>query len=152
MSLPERLPVAPTQVFPAEQQTYGHVTPYRPSIEQVRIAWVQSPIDPSISVPVDARLLQTAEPAPARDLTPAPLIDPRAQLVLAGGVGAGAAGAGVGWGIGQAVTGIAALSGSSAVLIALLLLIVARPRKGGGDTIHVTNHNRWWGKSSSPIK
>lgn len=151
MSLPEYRPaVAPAAVYPREG-TVAHVTPYSSQPEQVRVAWVQSATDPRVSVPVDARLLQPMERTPARDLTPAPLIDPRAQLVLAGGVGAGAAGAGVGWGIGQAFTGIAALSGSSAVLVALLLLLVAKARGGqrGGDTYHVTNNNRWWGKSTS---
>jgi hypothetical protein len=94
------------------------------------------------------------ERTPERDLTPQPLIDPRAQLVLAGGVAAGTTGAGVGWGIGQAATGIATLSGSSAILVALLLLLVAKARGTGrgGDTYNVTNHNRWWGKSTSITK
>jgi hypothetical protein len=93
---------------------------------------------------------------PPRDLTPVPLIDPRAQLVVAGGIGAGAAGAGIGWGVGQAVAGIAAFSGSSALVVALLLLAAAKLTGGGASStsttnVHnetfVTNNNRWFGKS-----
>lgn len=95
-------------------------------------------------------------PSPPRDLSPQPVIDPRAQLVLAGGVGAGAAGAGLGWGVGQAAAGIAALGGSSALLvIAALLLLAKLGRRGhGGDTYNyeITNNNRLWGHSSTRTK
>lgn len=152
MSLPERQPVTPARVFPAEAD--GHITPSSSSIEPVRIAWVQSATDPSVSVPVDARLLQPVERTPERNLAPAPLIDPRAQIILA----SGAASAPAGWGISKVLGGasqllIAAGSGAGLWLVLGLLLAAKLPRGGnGGDTIHVTNNNRWWGHSTSPIK
>lgn len=93
---------------------------------------------------------------PPRDLTPQPLIDPRAQLVFAGGAAAGMTGAGVGWGIGQAVAGIAAFGSSSAVVvIALLLLAVKLPAARGGATTNnrteVHNYNRGFGRSKTTL-
>ncbi|MFE7056059.1 hypothetical protein ACFVAO_12675, partial [Streptomyces californicus] len=44
-------------------------------------------------------------PVPPRDLSPQPLLDPRAQMIAAGGVLA----AGTGWGIGQALAPLAGL-------------------------------------------
>ncbi|RAJ70257.1 hypothetical protein K378_01422 [Streptomyces sp. Amel2xB2] len=150
MSLPERqihAETAPFAMRPAAPEVY-RPQPIQPVPER-RIVGYERYADGLLPV---YEVVAPVERTPARDLTPQPLIDPRAQLVLAGGVGAGAAGAGLGWGIGQAFTGIAALSGSSAVLMALLLLLLAKSRKRGTTTIHVTNNNRWWGHSTSPIK
>ncbi|WP_424893282.1 hypothetical protein [Streptomyces sp. XH2] len=132
-----------------------------PYSERGPMVWVPGPDGNFVGVPRDmlpaGYLHSTVMPAPPqRDLTPQPLIDPRAQIVLAGGVAAGAAGAGIGWGIGQAAAGIAAVSGSSAlvVILALLLLAKAASRRGSATTyVHnettVINTNRWFGKSST---
>jgi hypothetical protein len=146
MSLPERRPVVPDAIYPREQQSYGHVTPYSSNIEQVRVVYVQSATDPSVSVPVDARLLQPAERTPERNLTPQPLIDPIAQRLGCGALLAVAVGV-AGW---LLFTPWAAVCiGSIAVIVVALRLPAGRR---GGDTINVTNHNRWWGRSSSDIK
>lgn len=86
-----------------------------------------------------------------RDLSPQPLIDPRAQIVAAGGVLA----AGAGWGVGQALS---ALSGVGSGMLLLLVVVVVALRVGrlggvarGGDTYNITNHNRWWGKSTTKL-
>ncbi|WP_328765395.1 MULTISPECIES: hypothetical protein [unclassified Streptomyces] len=132
--------------------------------ERAQMVWVPAPGNQFMAVPREmlpaGYLHHEAMPAPPqRDLTPVPLIDPRAQLVLAGGVGAGAAGAGIGWGLGQAFTGIAAAGGTTAVVagLALWLLIKLTGGSGGGATTHihneshVTNYNtsRWFGHSTS---
>ncbi|MFJ4276187.1 hypothetical protein ACIP29_37225 [Streptomyces coelicoflavus] len=92
-----------------------------------------------------------------RDLSPQPLLDSRAQLVLAGGVGTGAAAAGLGWGLGQVLAPLAAVTTSGAVwVLALLLLAGAGGRRAvrGGDTYVTHNHThaKWWGKASSTTK
>lgn len=85
------------------------------------------------------------QPTPVRDLTPQPLIDPLAQRMAAGGIGAGAAGAGLGWGIGQAAAGIAAISGTTALIAMLALLLIAR---AGRAQVHVRKevhqHASWF--------
>jgi hypothetical protein len=92
------------------------------------------------------------ERLPPRDLTPVPLVDPVAQRVVAGGVGAGAAGAGIGWGIGQALAGIAAVGGVTALVAVVVLLALARAH-AGRTTVHnhttVNNSNRWLGRSTT---
>ncbi|WP_052398001.1 hypothetical protein [Streptomyces sp. NRRL F-5123] len=110
---------------------------------------------PKTSLP-DGYLHPYVMPAPQpRDLTPVPLIDPRAQMVAASGISAGAAGAGIGWGIGQAAAGISAMSGGSAlaVILAGLLLTKLSGRNSGGTRVHnethITNNNRWFGKSTT---
>ncbi|MEO3750155.1 hypothetical protein [Streptomyces sp. B6B3] len=90
------------------------------------------------------------ERTPPRDLSPRPLIDPRAQLVAAGGVCA----AGVGWGAGQLLNALAGVG--TGALLALALLVIAlrmpkRPGRGGGDTYHITHHNKWFGKSTTNL-
>lgn len=85
-----------------------------------------------------------------RDLSPQPLIDSRAQLVLAGGVGTGVAAAGVGWGLGQFLAPLAAVTSSGALwVLALLILAGAGTRRGGGDTYVTHNHAKWWGKTTT---
>ncbi|TRV71773.1 hypothetical protein FKN01_31305 [Streptomyces sp. 130] len=90
-----------------------------------------------------------------RDLTPQPLIDPRAQVVLAAGVGTGAAAAGVGYGLGQILAPLAAI-GSSSVLWALALAAVlgTTARRTPAPSTYVTNHvdARWWGRACSTTR
>ncbi|EST17894.1 hypothetical protein [Streptomyces niveus] len=103
----------------------------------------------------DALLAAVPVTAP-RDLSPQPLVDSRAQVVLAAGVGTGAAAAGVGYGLGQVLAPLAAI-GSSGVLWALALLAVlgtAGRRSSQTTNTYVTNHvqARWWGKSSASTR
>lgn len=112
---------------------------------------------PKDSLPAGYLHTQVMPAAQPRDLAPVPLLDPRAQMVAATGVGAGVAGAGIGWGIGQAAAGIGALSGGSAlaVILAGLLLAKLTGRSAGSTHIHnethITNNtsNRWFGKSTT---
>ncbi|MEJ1202886.1 MULTISPECIES: hypothetical protein [unclassified Streptomyces] len=105
-----------------------------------------------------ADALLAAVPATApRDLSPQPLLDSRAQQLLAGGVGTGAAAAGLGWGLGQVLAPLAAVTTSGAVwVLALLLLAGAGGRRAvrGGDTYVTHNHThaRWWGKATTTTK
>ncbi|WTX00946.1 hypothetical protein OG216_46825 (plasmid) [Streptomycetaceae bacterium NBC_01309] len=103
------------------------------------MVWVQtaagSALIPKESLPpefFDPTLLAAYQP---RDLAPQPVVDPMAQRIVAGGVAVGAAGAGVGWGMGQALMGIAAFSGSGTVLGMLLGLLFARAL-GPSTTVH----------------
>ena len=118
--------------------------------ERPPIAYVSDPFNPNNSVAIDARLLNSPAPYQPRDLSPVPIIDPVAQRVMAGGIGAGAAGAGVGWGVGQAFAGIAAFGGVTSLAVIAALLLVARM---GGSRTHIHNEttvhntNRWFGKS-----
>ncbi|MFI7274204.1 hypothetical protein [Streptomyces sp. NPDC049879] len=103
-----------------------------------RVAWVPDAYGRMVPMP---RNLVPAMPTstPARDLTPAPLIDPRAQILIGGGLGAGAAG----WGIGQMLSALAGVSGGLLLGVALLLIAAKLPRRTGqGDThiTHVTSH------------
>ncbi|WP_328491265.1 hypothetical protein [Streptomyces zaomyceticus] len=116
------------------------------------IVHIQDPYDPAKSVAVRRSALQSTPPTPARDLTPQPLLDPLAQRMLAGGVGAGVAA----WGAGEFLAGasrlVSALAGigSAAAVIALLLLAwKMTPSNRTGKTVNVTNINRWGGRSST---
>lgn len=138
-------------------QRYAHppvVTPAEVelSTERPPIAWVADPHNPSRSVAIDARLIQRPEPAPPRDLTPQPLLDPLAQRLLAGGLGVGAAGAGVGFGLGQLAAGLA-LMGSSGLALLVGLLLAASMR--GGRVTHVRqevhNHAKWFGRTETRL-
>jgi hypothetical protein len=152
-----------------QYETFDGVTstPLTPYKAQSLTTYQPSPLEPiegrrvvgyeryggDLLVPVYEALPVTAQPVALRDLTPAPLIDPVAQRVLAGGIGAGATGAGVGWGVGQAFAGIAAFGGVTSLAVIAALLLVAR--LGGSRTqihneTHVTNTNRWFGKSNTP--
>jgi hypothetical protein len=123
--------------------------PVELAAERPPIAYVPDPHRPGQSVAIDARLLQAPVVHQPRDLTPQPLIDPRAQLVAAGGVLA----AGTGWGIGQALSALAGI-GSGALMwlaIAIVALKVA-PALGRGsvtttNNVTVTNNNRLLGRS-----
>ncbi|MEV1011684.1 hypothetical protein [Streptomyces sp. NPDC049881] len=103
-----------------------------------RVAWV--PDAYGRMVPMQRDLVPAMpERTEPRDLSPAPLIDPRAQILIGGGLGAGAAG----WGIGQMLTALAGVSGGLLLGVALLLIAATLPRRTGqGDThiTHVTSH------------
>ncbi|MFE4613732.1 hypothetical protein ACFRK5_36130 [Streptomyces niveus] len=100
-------------------------------------------------------LLATVPVTAPRDLTPQPLVDSRAQVVLAAGVGTGAAAAGVGYGLGQVLAPLAAI-GSSGVLWALAFLAVlgTATRRGSQttNTTYVTNNARWWGRTTTTTR
>ncbi|MEU0705383.1 hypothetical protein ABZ513_31855 [Streptomyces bacillaris] len=92
-----------------------------------------------------------------RDLTPQPLIDSRAQVVLAAGVGTGAAAAGVGYGLGQILAPLAAVASSGTLWAIAFLAVVgaaARRTPARTTTTHITNHvdARWFGRSSATTK
>jgi hypothetical protein len=143
--------------LPEPYQRYAHppvVTPAEVELytERPPIAWVTDLRDPSRSVPIDARLIQRPEPAPPRDLSPQPLFDPLAQRLAGAGVGAGAAGAGIGWGVGQAAAGIAAVGGSTAVVVMLALWLLARAgRPSVTVRQEVHNHARWFGRNTTNL-
>lgn len=118
------------------------------------VIYVPSAANPSVMVAVRRCDLTPTQPTTPRDLTPQPLIDPRAQLLASGGVLA----AGAGWGIGQVVAPIAGMSTGSLMCIAAA---VAAWKLGGNSKpthIHhethththtIQNHNRWFGRSHS---
>lgn len=108
--------------------------------------WVPSAVDPNVMVPVAKQYVLPAQPAAPRDLTPQPLVDPRAQVIAASGVFA----AGAGWGVGQVLTPLVA--GGTGLFMWIAIAIVAARVTGGGRAstiVHKTvhNHNRWWGRS-----
>lgn len=143
-ALPEQYQrYAPPLVTPAEVELYAERPP---------IAWVVDPLNPTQSVAIDARLIQRPEPAPPRDLSPQPLLDPLAQRLLAGGLGVGAAGAGLGFGFGQLAAGVA-LMGTSGLALLVGLLLAAGMR--GGSVTHVRqevhNHARWFGRNTTNL-
>jgi len=165
-------PAAPARpVTPGYYQPRHHVVPYTDpydtgaqgqvelAAERGQMVWIPGPDNAFIAVPRHTVPEQYLRPAPVlqpRDLTPVPLIDPVAQRIAAYGIGAGAAGAGIGWGVGQALLGIAAIGTGSGLLVMAALLLLAKC--GGGTTTnntsihhesHVTNRNRWWGRSST---
>ncbi|MGW3304694.1 hypothetical protein [Streptomyces rubiginosohelvolus] len=88
-----------------------------------------------------------------RDLTPQPLVDSRAQVVLAAGIGTGAAAAGVGYGLGQVLAPLAAVASSGGLWALAFLFVVgaAARRPASQTTTHVTNHvdARWFGRASA---
>ncbi|WP_098899404.1 hypothetical protein [Streptomyces sp. st77] len=98
------------------------------------------------------------QPMPPRDLTPQPLLDPRAQMIAAGGVLA----AGTGWGIGQALAPLAGIGAGGLMWLAIALVgwKLAPSLMGGGRTVerhthehhtHVTNKNRGFGRSTTHV-
>jgi hypothetical protein len=147
--LPERYQRYAAPSGQRNPQTYDSLVELR--AERDPIVWVPSAYGEMVPMR-KSQAPEAVQPAPPRDLTPQPLIDPIAARLCGAGVGAGAAGAGIGWGFGQAAAGIAAFSGSSAVLVLALLLLATRfGGKHGGDTYNVTNINRWWGRSSTRL-
>ncbi|MCX5312091.1 hypothetical protein [Streptomyces sp. NBC_00154] len=90
-----------------------------------------------------------------RDLTPQPLLDPRAQRLAAGGLLAGGAGFGAGQlliGAGQVVSAFAGLG--SVVMWAAIAVVASRLAPallgtGRPATVHHTTvNNRWFGRST----
>lgn len=126
------------------------------------------PFEAADLVPAEARRIVGYERyagdllVPVYEALPAPVppqpavvprgVDPLAQQLLFGGVGAGAAGAGVGWGFGQALAGIAEIGGTTGVIAVLALLALARAH-AGRTTVNnhttVNNTNRWLGRSTT---
>ncbi|GGX40515.1 hypothetical protein [Streptomyces noursei] len=102
--------------------------------------------------------VQPTAPTQARDLAPLPLLDPTAQRLLGAGLGGGACAAGLGWGVGQALTPLAGVSTGSFMWIAIAFVAWKAAPAMGRKTInntthntsmHVTNRNRWFGKSTT---
>ncbi|MFE7347562.1 hypothetical protein [Streptomyces griseus] len=96
-----------------------------------------------------------------RDLTPQPLLDPRAQRIAAGGLLAG----GIGYGGGQLLLGVgqvvSALAGVGTVAMWAAVAVVASrlaPALGGGratvhhHTTNVTTTTRWWGRTTTHVR
>lgn len=98
-----------------------------------------------------------------RDLTPQPLLDPRAQRLAAGGLLAG----GIGYGGGQLLLGVgqvvSALAGVGTVAMWAAVAVVASrlaPALGAGrtGTVHhhrhtnVTTHTRWFGRTTTHVR
>lgn len=151
-------PYQQPNAFPAGQPTTGHYPiahqkPLHGTVElyaeRPTVVYVPSAENPSVMVPVLKQYVQPMQPAPARDLTPMPLIDPQAQKILASGIGVGAAGAGVGYGLGQMFAGFA-LMGTSGLMILLGLLLAGAMRGHKSTHIHKTTnvHQKWFGKTN----
>ncbi|KQX85347.1 MULTISPECIES: hypothetical protein [unclassified Streptomyces] len=97
-----------------------------------------------------------------RDLTPLPLLDPRAQRLAAGGLLAG----GVGFGGGQLLIGlstaVSALAGLGTVVMWAAVAVVASRLAPavlgtGRGTVHhhhttVTTSSRWWGSTTTHVR
>ncbi|WP_326677801.1 hypothetical protein [Streptomyces sp. NBC_01237] len=94
-----------------------------------------------------------------RDLTPQPLLDPRAQRIAAGGLLAG----GAGWGACQLLLGagqlLSAATGLGTVVMWAAVAVVASriaPALGPGrTTVHhttVTNRASWFGRSTTHVR
>lgn len=123
----DRLPDTTTALTPTTI-TPG---PLEPAPASEPMVWVPGPGDGFVAVP---RSLLPADyltpPAP----TPAPPargsitagIDPRAQVLAAGGLGIGAAG----WGLGQLVTAMAGLGTAGLAALALAAVVARMPRPG----------------------
>ncbi|WP_158767826.1 hypothetical protein [Streptomyces sp. NRRL F-5702] len=90
------------------------------------VVWVPDATGRMVPVPRShADALIAAVPATIpRDLTPQPLVDSRAQVVLAAGIGTGAAAAGIGYGLGQVLAPLAAVASSG-------LTAACPPPRGG---------------------
>ncbi|WP_098020500.1 hypothetical protein [Streptomyces sp. b62] len=112
-------------------------------------------------VPVLREHLPTAAPAvyQPRDLTPQPLLDPRAQRLAAGGLLVG----GAGWGAGQLLLGagqvLSAAAGLGSIVMWAAVAVVAS-RLGPAllgtaratTTVHVTNRASWFGRSTTTVR
>lgn len=150
-------PVIPTGIQPKGSRPPAPGV-YRPAARTVElhdeydpIVHVPDPYDPNRSVEVRRSALQPTMPTPPRDLRPQPLIDPLASRLFGAGVGGGV----LGWGAGELLAGasqlISAMTGvgSAVAAIALLLLAWKMAPAGSRKTVHITNNNRWGGRSST---
>ncbi|WP_405389175.1 hypothetical protein OG596_15395 [Streptomyces sp. NBC_01102] len=158
----EQLPTPAVQVppgwptIPAAPVT-GAVSLYG---EQPAIVYVPGPGGQMVAV-----LREHLPAAPAvyqpRDLTPQPLLDPRAQRLAAGGLLAG----GVGFGGGQLLIGlgtaVSALAGLGSVVMWAAVAVVASRLAPvvlgtGRSTVHhhttVTNSARWFGRTTTHVR
>lgn len=137
----------PTIVQPAAVERFADRTPT--PVGERRVVGYETYA--GMLVPVYEVRQELARPDP-RDLTPQPLIDPRAQVILASGLGTGAAAAGVGWGIGEAAAGLS--SGGGLLLLCLLAAWKLSSSRGRGNT-HITqtvhHHQKWFGRSTTNL-
>lgn len=128
--------------------------------EQPAVVYVPGPGGQMVAV-----LREHLPAAPAvyqpRDLTPLPLLDPRAQRLAAGGLLAG----GVGFGGGQLLAGlstaVSALAGLGTVVMWAAVAVVASRLAPavlgtGRGTVHhhttVTNSARWGGRTTTHVR
>lgn len=118
-------------VYPADIKLSG---------ERQDVVWVPSAENPNVMVAVEKQYVQPMLPAPPRDLTPQPLLDPFAQRLVGGGVGLGAAGAGLGWGAGQMFAGVAMMGTSGLAILLGLLLAAGTLRRRPNVSIHQEVH------------
>lgn len=152
LAQPYEVPLAAPLTGPVE--LYGERTSSEPV---VYVPDAYGRMVPVLRSQADALIAAVPATAP-RDLTPQPLIDSRAQLVLAGGIGTGAAAAGVGYGLGQVLAPLAAITSSGLLWAVCLAAVIAgtsgRRAVRGGDTYVTHNHNhaKWWGKAGSTTK
>lgn len=142
--------------LPEQYQRYapsGQRPTYPAAVElsaERAVVYVPSAENPSVMVPVFKEYVQPMPVPQPRDLSPQPVLDPLAQRMVGGGIGAGAAGAGVGWGIGQAAAGIATIGGTTAAVVALALWLLAR---AGRPSVHVHKEShthveqKWFGRT-----
>lgn len=134
--------------LPEQYQQYAaHVgqRPVYPAAVELRgerqaVTWVPSGENPNEMVCVPKEFVQPMQPAAPRDLTPQPLLDPKAQQLLAGGLGIGAAGAGLGWGAGQMFAGVAMMGTSGLAILLGLLLASQALRRRPHVSIHQEVH------------
>ncbi|WP_406444512.1 hypothetical protein OHB14_36630 [Streptomyces sp. NBC_01613] len=147
MSVPEQYrkyvaPAGQRPVYPREIELYDEADP---------IVHVPDPYNPTAFVAVRRSQLLPATPTPPRDLSPQPLFDPKAQRMVAAGIGSGVAL----WGGGQFLIGagqlISSLSGMGALLFFLALAggraLLVRPQAGKHVEVH--NYNRGFGRSTT---
>ncbi|MFC9534438.1 hypothetical protein ACFT38_28425 [Streptomyces sp. NPDC056975] len=116
------------------------------------IVHVPDPYNPNRSVAVRRSSLAPTLPSEARDLTPQPLLDPKAQRYIGAGVGAGVAA----WGGGHLLAGASALMSAATgfgvtiasiifmMTVARVAVALRRPR-----TVNVKNVNVLGGRSKT---
>ncbi|WP_199546608.1 hypothetical protein [Streptomyces sp. N35] len=144
--LPDRLPHRTAGQWYADPQRRGELE----LATEKRIIYVADPRNPTLFVGVDRSVLPATffEP-PQPPPTPQRYgIDPRAQVLAAGGAFA----AGAGWGAAQVFSAVAGFGTGGMLAFALLFLATRMPARAirGGDTINnIKNYNRWWGRSST---
>lgn len=113
------------------------------------MVWIPGPGGDWMAVPKDqVPMFAPPTPQPLPVEAPRRGMDPMAQRMLAGGVLA----AGVGVGGFFVFSALAAMLPGLVVLAVVAFLCVGGGKQRGGDTIHVTNINRWWGRSTTRIK